>query len=141
MSVDDRRRLVKAIEEAAVLSVADLKDKIDKYWGEQLRKEHAFDVRIEGLEFLPRFIALKQRFQQMPEIENLQPKEMGSNFALLEVFYKGKPDQFVAALMLKTFDNFGIEILDVSDSLISIRFIEKGGESIFRESDQQCAAW
>ena len=77
-----------ALTEAGALSAADLKEKLDKYWVEQLRREHSFDVRIEGMEFLPRFIALKKRFQQIPEIENMQPKEMGSNFALLEMFYK-----------------------------------------------------
>ena len=103
---------------------------------DQLRREHSFDVRIEGMEFLPRFIALKKRFQQIPEIENMQPKEMGSNFALLEMFYKGRPTHFANAVMLKTFDTFGLEILDVSDTQVTIRFIEKGEGSMFSPQGQ-----
>ena len=124
-----------AIKSAAALAAADLSRKLAAYWSEQLRREHAFEVRIEGMDFLPRFIALKQRFNQMPGIENMQPKEMGTEYALLEVFYKGKPSQFADAVMLKTFEDFGLEILDVSDSLVMIRFIEKQESSLFGEGD------
>ena len=93
---------INAIIKAAHLSALDLTEKIDAYWTQNLRKEHAFDVRIEGDSFLPRFIALKQRFKQMPGIENMQPKEMGSNYAVMQVFYKGKSSQFANAVMLKT---------------------------------------
>lgn len=114
-----------AIAKAADLSARDLIDKIDEYWNEYLRKEHSFAVRIEGDQFHPRYLALTQRFRQMPGIENMQPKEMGTNYAILEMFYKGKADQFANALMLKTFDNFGFEFLEVSGDLVSIQLIEK----------------
>ena len=123
-----------AVKNAAALAASDLSKKLSTYWVDQLRREHAFDVRIEGMDFLPRFIALKQRFQQMPGIENMQPKEMGSGYALLEIFYKGKPAQFADSVMLKTFDGFGLEILDVSDTLITIRFIEKQEPSLFDDN-------
>ncbi|MCK5348193.1 MAG: hypothetical protein KAJ25_02330, partial [Desulfobacula sp.] len=101
----DKQGNINAIVKAANLSVKDLSEKIDAYWAQNLRTEHAFDVIIEGENFLPRFIALKQRFKQMPGIENLQPKEMGTNYTVLQVFYKGKPSQFADAVMLKTFDS------------------------------------
>ncbi len=116
---------INAIIKAAHLSARDLTEKIDTYWTQNLRKEHAFDVRIEGDNFLPRFIALKQRFKEMPGIENMQPKEMGSNYAVMQVFYKGKSSQFADAVMLKTFDSFGLEISDIIDHIVTIRFIEK----------------
>jgi hypothetical protein len=121
----DQEGNIKAIVKAATLSARDLSEKINAYWAQNLRKEHAFDVKLEGDNFLPRFIALKQRFKQMPGIENMQPKEMGSNYAVLEVFYKGKSSQFADAVMLKTFDSFGLEILSVTDDLVTIKFIEK----------------
>ena len=126
---------INAIIKAAHLSALDLTEKIDAYWTQNLRKEHAFDVRIEGDSFLPRFIALKQRFKQMPGIENMQPKEMGSNYAVMQVFYKGKSSQFADAVMLKTFDSFGLEISEIIDNLVTIKFIEK--EQAFLPDDSQ----
>jgi hypothetical protein len=122
---DDESGNREAIIKAANLSVLDLSEKIDTFWTQNLRREHAFDVDIEGNEFLVRFIELKKRFRQMPEIENLQPKELGSDSALLELKYKGSPSQFANALMLKTFEDFGIELSNVSADTVSIKFIEK----------------
>jgi hypothetical protein len=114
-----------AISRAAELSAVDLIDKVNTFWTQNLRKEHTFDVNIEGENFLPRFIALKQKLKQMPGIENMQPSEMGSNYAVMQIFYKGKSSQFADMLMLKTFGSFGLEISDVRDNFLTIRFIEK----------------
>ncbi|MFH2059972.1 MAG: hypothetical protein ABIJ59_13840 [Pseudomonadota bacterium] len=119
-----------AIAKAAALSARDLIDKIDAYWAENLRKEHSFEVKIEGDNFHPRYLALTRRFKQMPGIENMQPKEMGSSYGIIDMFYKGKASQFANALMLKTFDDFGFEFLEVSDHLVSIRLIEKGQNTL-----------
>ena len=116
---------IQALFKAASLSAADLSEKMDAYWTRYLRKEHSFDVTIKGENFLPRFIALKQEFQQMPGIENMQPKEMGSNYAIMQIFYKGNSYQFADAVMLKTFDSFGLEFSDITDNLVTITFIEK----------------
>lgn len=116
---------IQALIKAANLSAQDLSEQLDAYWTRYLRKEHSFDVTIKGENFLPRFLALKQQFNQMPEIENMQPKELGSNYAVMQIFYKGQSSQFANALMLKTFDTFGLEFSDISDSFVTIKFIEK----------------
>jgi len=126
-----------AISSAAKLSAVDLIDKVNTFWTQNLRKEHTFDVNIEGENFLPRFIALKQKLKQMPGIENMQPSEMGSNYAVMQIFYKGKPSQFADMLMLKTFGSFGLEISDVRDDFLNIRFIEKGQSFLFKEDSQK----
>jgi len=140
VSDTDRQGNIQAIIKAAVLSAQDLSEKIDTYWTQNLRKEHAFDTRIEGENFLPRFIALKQRFKQMSGIENMQPKEMGSNYAILQIFYKGKPSQFADAVMLKTFESFGLEISDVTEEFVLIKFIEKQEEAALFDDSKDTAA-
>jgi len=135
ISETDQEGNIKAIAKAANLSAQDLSEKINTYWIQNLRKEHAFDLKIQGDNFLPRFIALKQRFKQMAGIENMQPKEMGSDYAVMQVFYKGKPSQFADAVMLKTFESFGLELSDITESLVTIKFIEK--EQLFLSDDPQ----
>jgi hypothetical protein len=114
---------VLAIVQAADLAADDLAAQIDRAWTRKQRKERAFNVRIEGNEFLPRFIALKKRFAEIREIENVQPREIGSDQAVLEMLYKGAPEDFAQRIMLTAFDGFGIEIIEVSESLVSIRFV------------------
>jgi hypothetical protein len=122
-----------AISKAASLSAEDLTLKIDAYWLKNLRREHAFDINIEGENFLPRFLALKQKLKQIPGIENMQPREMGSDYAVMQIFYKGRTSQFADIVMLKTFDSFGLEISDVRDDFINIKFIDKEQPSLFNE--------
>ncbi len=123
-----------ALVKAAELSGSDLIEKIDAYWSNNLRKEHSFDLKIQGDNFLARYIALKQRLKQMPGIENMQPKEIGTDYAVLQIFYKGRPAQFADAVMLKTFEGFGLEISDVSDDLVSVKFIEKSSGPVMDEN-------
>ena len=125
-----------ALSRAANLSAIDLTEKINTFWMQNLRKEQAFDVKIEGENFLTRFIALKQKFKQMPGIENMQPLEMGSDYAILQIFYKGQSSQFADMLMLKTFDSFGLEISDVNDDFMNIGFIENDQPLLLEEDTE-----
>lgn len=136
----EQEGIIQAIVKAANLSAQDLSEKINTYWTQNLRKEHAFDARIEGENFLPRFIALKQRLKQMSGIENMQPKEMGSDYAILQIFYKGKSSQFADAVMLKTFESFGLEISGVTEEFVTIKFIEKGDKKVSLTDDSQDTA-
>lgn len=121
----DQEMAAEAIAKAAGLAARDLIQKLDAFWSQSLRQENAFDVSIEGENFLPRFLALKKRIKEIRDIENMQPKEIGSTNAVMEIVFRGGSKQFADALMLKTFDGFGIEIVEVTDQMVSIRFIEQ----------------
>lgn len=121
----DQEGAMKAITEVSALAAQDLNQKIKRFWTQNLRRENLFDVTITGENFLPRFIALKKRFKEIQDIENMQPKEIGSDKAVMEIVFKGSPEQFADAVMLKTFVGFGIEVAEVTDQMVFIRFIEK----------------
>jgi len=123
-----------AIVKAADLAAQDLIRQIDTFWTQNLRRETLFDLTIEGDKFLSRFIALKKRFKEIRDIENIQPKEIGSSSAVMEIVFKGSPEQFAHALMLKTFDGFGIEIAEVTEQMVFIQFIEEK-EAILQGDD------
>jgi hypothetical protein len=114
-----------AITEVSTLAAKDLNQKIDTFWTQNLRRENSFNVTIAGENFLPRFIALKKRFNEIQDIANMQPREIGTDKAVMEIVFKGSPEQFADAVMLKTFVGFGIEVAEVTDQMVFIRFIEK----------------
>ncbi len=124
-SEPDREGSIQAIVKAADLAAMELADKLDNYWSGHLRKETRFDVDITGNGFLPRFIALKKRLAEIGEIQNMQPKEIGSDRAVMELVYKGSPSHFADSIMLTTFEGFGIEVGEVTDDLVKIRFIDE----------------
>ena len=115
-----------SLTQAAGKAAEDLGAGISSFWSQTLRKESHFDVAVAGdNQFLARFIALKQRFNEIRDVVNVQPKEIGSANAVMEIQYRGSTRQFADALLLKTFDGFGIEISGVTDDLMNIRFVEK----------------
>jgi hypothetical protein len=124
-SNSDEEGHAQSLLKAADLSAKDLIGKINSYWARNLRKEASFDLSLAGDNFLPRFIALKQRLRELPEFTSMLQKEIGSNSALVQILYKGTPSRFANAVMLKTFDSFGLEITDVTDEQVTLRFIEK----------------
>jgi hypothetical protein len=130
----EKEGVMAAITEASLLAARDLSQRLDAFWTQNLRREKSFDVTIEGENFLSRFIALKKRFNEIQDIENMQPKEMGTDKAVMEIVYKGTPEQFADAVMLKTFVGFGIEVAEVTDQMVFIRFIEKQ-EDLLRTED------
>jgi hypothetical protein len=60
----------------------------------------------------------------------------------MEMVYKGSPERFAQRIMLTTFDGFGIEIVELTDTLVRIRFIDgvntyETGTSTVPESDSE----
>lgn len=127
-SVEGKEGARGVISEISVMAARELSQKIDLFWSQNLRRENSFTVTISGEDFLPRFIALKKRLNEIQEIQNLQPREIGSDNAVMEITFKGSPEQFADAVMLKTFVGFGIEVAEVTDQTVSIRFVEKKEE-------------
>ena len=115
----------RALANAARLSADDLIEKLEDYRNEYLKKEQSFDVKVSGNNFLLRFIAFKQRLEEIRRVEAVLQKEAGTNSALLEIRYKGRNDQFANTLMLNTFDTFGVEIIEVTDNMLDIRLVDK----------------
>ena len=118
-----------ALTQAAADAGRDMGQKIESFWTQTLRQESQFDLAVRGENFLTRFIALKRRIRDIRDIENMQPKEIGASHAVLEIIYKGSPRQFADAVLLKTFEGFGIEVEAVTPEQISIRFTERTAAS------------
>jgi hypothetical protein len=56
-------------------------------------------------------------------VEGIRVKEIKNNEAILLVEYKGKAKDLAAALMLKNFKSFGINISEVAENLIRIELV------------------
>ncbi len=119
----DPRGAGQALAQAAETAGQDLKEKIEGFWAQAMKEKKTFDLYVEGDNFLTRFIALKRQLKDIREIEDISPRELGSSHAIMEVSYKGTPAGFANAVMLRTFEEFGIEVSMVSDDAVKIRFV------------------
>lgn len=135
----DTEGTTRAISKAAAEAAQDLSASLTKFWARNQSKESRFDVHIQGEAFLPRFIALKKRFREIPEISDIQPREIGSDRAVMEITYNGSPLHFADMVMLKTFEGFGIDIAEVDDSRVVIRFINQQADAPATEDTARAA--
>jgi hypothetical protein len=133
----DERGADQALAQAADTAGQDLKEKIDTFWAQALKEKEAFDLYVEGDNFLTRFIALKRQLKEIREIEDISPRELGSSHAIMEVSYKGTPAQFANAVMLKTFEEFGIEVSMVSDDAVKIKFVAEPGSNTAPQNGEE----
>jgi hypothetical protein len=78
----------------------------------------------------------------MTGIQNVVPREIGSDQAVLEMVYEGSTQQFARHIMRKTFDGFAIEIAELTETDVRIRFIDETntgepGESPIPRADNE----
>ena len=125
----DTRGADQALTQATDIAGQALKEQIEGFWAQAMKEKRTFDLYVEGDNFLTRFIALKRQLKYIREIEDISPRELGSSHAIMEVSYKGTPAQFANAVMLRTFEDFGIEVSMVSDDAVKIKFVASPGNN------------
>jgi len=115
-----------ALVKAGQLSADEITLAANKYWEENiLKKEQMIETKIEGEDYLSSFIHLRKALNSMPEVKSVQTKELGSGQAVVNILFKGNADKLAQAILLKTFDSFGIEIFNVQERSFTIRFVSK----------------
>jgi len=128
-----------ALASAGELAGEKLGTVIEREWSEQSSHARAIEVTIEGSDYLSNFIMLRRVLNKMEGIDNVQTKELGSKQAMVDIVFKGPADKLADALMLETFDDFALEIFDVSANSLAIRFIRESGKEPVSASDLEDA--
>ena len=71
----------------------------------------------------------------MTHIEDVQTRELGAEQAIVDISYRGDGNALANTLMLKTFDTFGLELSDVTEDALTIRFIPKSDATSVKPSE------
>ncbi|MFO7753693.1 MAG: hypothetical protein R6V41_11305 [Desulfobacteraceae bacterium] len=117
---------IAALSRAGELTGQKITGKIEDHWNDNvLKKQQAIEAKIEGNDYLSSFILLRKVLKKMPEIKGIQTRELGTQEAVVDILFEGNAARLADALVLKTFDSFGIEIDDVKDRSLTIRFVPK----------------
>ena len=93
------------------------------------------ETRIEGNDYLSSFIMLRKILNTMSGIEDIQTRELSSDNAVVDIIYQGNGKKLADALMLKTFDAFNLNLDDITDHSLTIRFIPKNAEQPVETKD------
>lgn len=124
-----------ALARAGTLAAESLATKIDNFWSARQQTVHTIETRVEGSDYLSSFIMLRKVLGDMPGIQDIKTRELGSNRAMVDIVFKGNAATLADLLMLKTFDSFDIEIAEVTPASMVIRFITKNDVAPVPESE------
>ncbi len=122
---DEQEKGANAIDQAVGLASTKMIDACRRFFVQDMKKETHFQLTIQGENFLPRFLAVKQKIMDMPGVIRVQPLQMGVSKAVIDMVYQGTTRKFADQLMLKTFPDFGVQIAESGKNSIGICFIEK----------------
>jgi hypothetical protein len=114
-----------ALTRAGELAGQELLSKLQGHWAAHQRTVRAIETRVEGADYLSSFIMLRKVLNNMPGIEDVQTKEIGSDQAVVDILFKGNAGKLADLLMLKSFDSFDIEMSEVTENTMVIRFVTK----------------
>ncbi len=112
-----------ALIQAGDLAAEALAARISDFWSARQQTVRAIETRVEGTDYLSSFIMLRKVLKDMPGIQDVKTRELGSDRAMVDIMFKGNAVTLADRLMLKTFDLFAIEISEVTPLSMTLRFV------------------
>jgi hypothetical protein len=112
-----------ALANVGDLAGQELADQLAVAWQRQAGRPAAVEMSIKGTGHLASYVKFRKALNTVSGVEGIRVKEIKNNEAILLVEYKGKAKDLAAALMLKNFKSFGINISEVAENLIRIELV------------------
>jgi hypothetical protein len=110
-----------ALSNAGALAGDELAAQIAAAWRAEGSRPASVEVLVEGTENLAHFVALRKALNEAPGVEGVRVKEMRRDQATLSVDYQGKAEDLAAALIVKTFDSFRVNIEEISPYYLKVK--------------------
>lgn len=114
-----------AITGAGYIAGEELAMEIAAAWHSEEKKSTKIEIIVEGTGYLANFVKFRRVINDMPGVVDLQSKTMKSDEAVIIVDYQGDSKKMARALMLKTFDTFGVNITKVTADSILISLVTR----------------
>jgi len=117
-----------ASEQALAASAAAAGEKIADRIMTRWRRSDApqqFELIVGGTRHLGYFVQFRRALEALPQVENVLTREMKPDEAVLWIAGKGGPKSLAEAILLQTFDNFGVDIFEVSPNRLKLSLIPR----------------
>lgn len=112
-----------ALSGAGTLAGEEIARQIVSAWLKKDEDTEKFEILLKGAGNLANFVMFRRMLSTIEGVKFVQVKELKSDKATIRVDFNGKTKELAAALMLKAFESFGINIYEVSDSQLKIELI------------------
>ena len=122
-NVDDAAGGREALKMAGTLAGDDLAIQLAAAWRKMAEKPSRLEIFVEGTGNLANFVKFRRALSGIPGVEGIRVKEIKPNETTLIADYKGKAEQLASALMLQNFENFGVNIYEISKQNLKVALV------------------
>ena len=112
-----------ALTMVATLVGDDLAIQLDAAWRRLADRPSQVEVFVEGTGNLANFVKFRRALTSISGVGGIRVKEIKPNETTLIIDYKGKAEELAAALMRQNFENFGINIYEITQSNLKITLV------------------
>jgi hypothetical protein len=112
-----------ALTMAATLAGDDLAIQLDSAWRRLADQPSQVEVFVEGTGNLANFVKFRRALTSISGVGGIRVKEIKPNETTLIIDYKGKTEELAAALMRQNFENFGINIYEITQRNLKITLV------------------
>ncbi len=120
-----------AISRASTLAGEDLAIQLTAAFEKTEKKFTKIKITVQGTNYLSNFVKFRKSLKNIQNVKGILTSEMKSDEATIIVNYIGDAKSLAQALMLKSFDKFGINISKVTEEYLKIELIHKNRPSAF----------
>ena len=82
-------------------------------------------IVVEGTQNLVNFVLFRKMLNDISGVDGIKVREMRPDSSTIMVNYSGTPKQLAEAMMLKTMENFGINITEVAEDHLRVEIVSK----------------
>jgi len=123
---DEVRGGREALSGAGSLAGDDLARIIMAVWQQEQDRSAVIEVVVEGTGgHIANFVRLRTAISSLSGVNDLKMRSMSADSADMDVKYQGSARSLADALLLKTFNGFGIDIFEVTAEAIRIRLVNQ----------------
>ena len=123
-NVDDRAGGREALTMAGTLAGEELASQLTSVWRKLAERPAELEILVEGTGNLAHFVKFRRVLTGISGVEGIRVKEIKPNETTLVIEYKGKAEELASMLMLQNFENFGINIYEITQQRLKIALIQ-----------------
>jgi len=112
-----------ALFNAGLLVGQEMALQIASAWENEASLRSLVEIKIHGTSELANFIKFRKALGKIPGVTAIHIKVMKADESIITVDYDGTAQSLADALLLKTFDDFGIDIYDVSPGNLGVELV------------------
>jgi hypothetical protein len=122
-NVDESAGGKEALMMAGTLAGDKLAPQLATAWRKLAEKPSQVEVMVEGTGNLANFVKFRRALTSISGVGGIRVKEIKPNETTLIVEYQGKAEDLASELMLQNFDNFGINIYEITQENLKIAIV------------------